>query len=65
MIEEYFKWPFPRVDTEYELVNTIKAFDYELYYRNLAEYFKCDVSYDTGETAKKTVDWIINNVLSE
>ena len=58
--EAYYSWPFIKVDNEQKLLECIINFDRQDYMKRLDEYFETDTSYDTGETAIQTINWIQN-----
>lgn len=56
----YYKMPFPKCKNEKELINLFNNFNNIEYQEKLKEYNKTFITYDLGETIKKTCDWITN-----
>ncbi len=60
--EQYDLWPFVKVNNEIDLVEAFISFDSNKYKKRLNAYYQSDISYDTGETAQKTVNWMLKQM---
>ncbi len=55
--------PYPRAESNEELVEKITEFDYEEYKTRLESFMLSMGNYDSGEASAKVASWLIHNVL--
>ena len=64
LTDAYNEWPFIKVKAMDELIAEYLHFNIEQYRTAISNYYKKDLSYDTGESVIKTVDWILSKINS-
>lgn len=62
LLDEFFSFPFPLSQSNYELINDILNFNEKEYFENVNTYFKMNPVYDKGDASRKTVSWICKKI---
>lgn len=63
--EAYYQWPFIKTANEHKLTEAIIHFDRQDYLNRLTAYYTTDISYDKGNTAKQTANWLMKVMLDD